>query len=135
MAWTASKTAKTKDQSGNVTVTIEYVNGDDRVTQKLNGDDLTEASIADHVAKKIESLTARDAAFDAITIGPVTPVKAEVDPLVVTYENAIRNLQKIEQQVALKVIAVDAKEYTDALDAAKAAKAALADADVKPIVK
>jgi len=134
MAWTATKTSKTTDlASGNVIVTIEYRDGDRVTTRKVNGDDLTEAKIANVAAIHIESLTTMDAAFAAITINePVTPVKVDLTPEQV-YRNAMSKLQLIELEIASKIIPADDPSYATALDEAKTAKAALE--TIEPKVK
>ena len=127
MTWTATKTAKRKDlKSAMVYVKNTYTDGTQTTTREFGGDDLSDEKIADFAAKHIESLEKMEAAFDAIAIDePVTPKKIEADPLVLAYENAVRDLQKIEREVVSKIIPADDPSYLAALDAAKAAKAAL----------
>lgn len=72
MAWTASVTQITKNET-NVVAVVDFVEGvsKEKITRQIPANDLTPASLAAFCQRIIEGLEIRDAALAALAAGPI----------------------------------------------------------------
>lgn len=112
---TAKIISKSTDSANNTVFTVEF--GNDQTTDKVKKDLIAgdEKSLTLRIKGELQTLNSQSKIKDAVATGDVdlsdaTPTDEE------TYFANLRKLTEASRLVSLKVIAEDAKEYTDLLN-------------------